>query len=138
MFTVTLTYLNDIFTYLNNLNTSLQGNKVSIVEEAQGINTMKALLRSWCTSGSENNSYSGFENLDAIIPNSQRACSLKKQIKEEVRQHLEILASNFERHFPNLSVEDWMVNPFTTHIDKVGNDIKDDLIRMIHTFSLQG
>ena len=55
MFTVRLTYLND-------LNTSLQGNKVSVVEAAQGIHTMKALLRSWCTSGLENNSYSGFEN----------------------------------------------------------------------------
>ena len=62
MFTVRLTYLNDIFTYLNDLNTSLQGNKVSVVEAAQGINTMKALLRSWCTSGLENNSYSSFEN----------------------------------------------------------------------------
>ena len=52
-------------------------------------------------------------------------------------QHLEILASNFERHFPNLPVKRWMVNPFTVPMDEVDNDIKDDLIRMIHTFSLQ-
>ena len=128
MFTVRLTYLNDIFTYLSDLNTSLQGNKVSIVEAAQSINTMKALLRSWCTGGSENNSYSSFEKLDALIQKSERACSLKKQIKEEVTRHLEILASNFERHFPNLSVKRWMVNPFTVPMDEVDNDIKDDLI----------
>ena len=87
---------------------------------------MNALLRSWYTGGSENNSYSGFEKLDEIIQKSKRASSLEKQIKEEVTQDLEILASNFERHFPNLPVKRWMVNPFTVPMDEVDNDIKDD------------
>ena len=50
----------------------------------------------------------------------------------DIKGYLKSLSDSLDEYFPNLSVEQWIVDPFTIPIDHIDeeNKLKDDLIKL--------
>lgn len=103
-----LSYLSDIFSKLNELNTSMQGRQETIVSST---NKMKGFMRkvaSWKSAIEK----SDFSNFPSLLKFSQR--NGEEKLKDLILDHLSKLQDAVDKYFPSLSVKnlEWIVSPF--------------------------
>lgn len=93
-FTAKLAYLCDIFSLLNQLNTSLQGRNSNIFSVADKVQAFKKKLALWSKRAQEKR-MDVFPLLSDILENSPHV-----KISDSVSQHLSQLAEKFNEYFP--------------------------------------
>lgn len=101
---VKLCYLADIFEYLNNVSTTMQGRLENLLSSSDKIKALTEKIMLWNAKVKDG-------NLD-MFPKT--AATKNKDIVPLICEHLESLQKNIEKYFPNISVEsyDWLRNPF--------------------------
>ena len=129
-FILSLAYLADSFTHLNELNISMQGSGGSIMTASQKLSAFIHKLPVW-KRRIENCNFANFPNLDSIFVNNQEDLPLVYQICT----HLEGLMALFDGYFPNgdLSVRDgWICDRLLFNLDSIeyGHIAKDELIEL--------
>ncbi len=130
-FIVSLGYLADIFSLLNDLNTSMQGRDVDIIQARGKVVAFTRKLPIW-SRRVESGNLANFPILDNILIGDGKKLSV--EIIQEVKNHLEVLSTNFECYFSDiddLTMESsWIQNPFSFDISRMSdNDLsKDDFI----------
>ncbi|XP_039608829.1 protein ZBED8-like [Polypterus senegalus] len=128
-FIVSLGYLADIFSLLNDLNISIQGRNVDIVQSREKVVAFARKLPIWRI---ESGNLANFPILDNILIGDGK--TLPVEILQEVKNHLEVLSTKFEGYFPDmddLTMESvWIQNPFSFDISRLSNNdsAKDDFI----------
>ena len=117
MFTAKLAYLCDIFSLLNQLNTSLQGRNSNIFFVADKVEAFKRKLALW-TKRAQEKRMDMFPLLSDILENSPHV-----NISDSVSQHLSQLAEKFGDYFPEDSREGnmWILDPFA--LDPTASDV---------------
>lgn len=105
-----LAYIADIFSYLNEVNLSLQGPNSTIFKVNSRINSIKSKLKLWEECITKNNTEC-FANLNDFLETSNTA--LDPNLKSNILEHLNGLKNTFLEYFPptcnNIS---WVENPF--------------------------
>lgn len=127
-----LAYLADIFTHLNEINLSVQGPAVTIVDASERLKGFLGKLPLW-KRRVESGNFANFPMLEELITQSD-GHTTSKTVQKEVSKHLETLQTSFEGYFSSESLEKetWMRSPFLIDIDSISDEdlIKDDLIDM--------
>ena len=132
-FIVRLGYLADIFSLLNDLNISMQGRDMDIIQARGKVVAFMRKLPIWCRRV-ESGNLANFPNLDNILIKEGSSKILPVDILQEVKNHLEILSTNFEGYFSDTSdlcmYSVWIQNPFSFDLSRLSdNDLaKDDFI----------
>ena len=131
VFVARLAYISDIFGHLNALNISLQGSGLTIVEAAERNNSVRQKLRLW-SNRVEKGSFVNFPELAQILADNDAENDLSSTLIVDIKGLLKSLSDSLDGYFPNLSVELWIVDPFTIPIDDIDdeNKLKDDLIEL--------
>lgn len=118
----TLTYLVDVFSYLNELNLKSQGREMNVFVFWNRIEGFKKKLVNWKSEVKANNFESFSSTNDLLLENK----SCLKYIQPIVCDHLEELISHFEKQFPvdrdPRKFYLWVVNPFVN--EKEPNSLK--------------
>jgi len=116
-FIVSLGYLADIFSLLNDLNISMQGRDVDIIQARGKLVAFTRKLPIW-SRRVESGNLANFPILDNILIESGK--TMPVEIYQEVKNHLEVLSTNFEGYFSDiddLGMESvWIQNPFSFDI----------------------
>lgn len=128
-----LAYLADIFTKLNEVNLSLQGPAVTIVDASERLKGFLNKLPLW-KRRVESGNFANFPMLEELMTqgdgNTTKITS--NMVQNEVSKHLETLQMSFKGYFSSdqLDKETWVRSPFTIDMDTISDDdlIKDDLI----------
>ncbi|KAL0879709.1 hypothetical protein ABMA27_003424 [Loxostege sticticalis] len=127
-----LAYLADIFNHLNEINLSLQGPAVTIVDASERLKGFLGKLPLW-KRRVESNHFANFPMLEELI-REENSNTISKMVQNEVSKHLETLQTSFEGYFSSESLEKetWVRSPFLIDIDNISDEdlIKDDLIDM--------
>ncbi|CAG9564712.1 unnamed protein product [Danaus chrysippus] len=130
-----LAYLADIFTHLNEINLSLQGFAVTIVDASERLKGFLGKLPLW-KRRVESGKFANFPMLEELIMQKTQSDghTTSKKVQKEVSKHLETLQTSFEGYFSpeSLEKETWVRSPFLIDIDSISDEdlIKDDLIDM--------
>ncbi|GBP84666.1 Protein ZBED8 [Eumeta japonica] len=130
-----LAYLADIFTHLNEINLSLQGPAVTIVDASERLKGFLGKLPLW-KRRVESGNFANFPMLEELIMQKTQSDghTTSKKVQKEVSKHLETLQTSFEGYFSpeSLEKETWVRSPFLIDIDSISDEdlIKDDLIDM--------
>ena len=109
-----LAYMADIFEKLNNLNSSLQGSKVIILDLTDKV---LAFIRKLCiwNSGVQEMNFGMFRNFNEYTDQYKTELSINK-LKDIISEHLVALDNNFRYYFndmiENAKQDDWLRNPF--------------------------
>jgi zinc finger BED domain-containing protein 5/7/8/9 len=107
-----LSYLADIFSILNQLNLSMQGNQSNIFSMQDKIEAMKMKLNRWIQR-TESEIFEMFPNYSQIVTSK---CEFNKQhVKMLIQCHLQKLIEKFEKYFPNSEINSrklWIRDPF--------------------------
>ncbi len=98
-FIVSLGYLADIFSLLNDLNTSMQGRDVDIIQARGKVVAFTRKLPIW-SRRVESGNLANFPILDNILIGDGKKLSV--EIIQEVKNHLEVLSTNFECYFSDI------------------------------------
>ena len=130
-FIVSLGYLADIFSLLNDLNMSMQGRNMDIIQAKGKVVAFMAKLPIW-SRRVESGNLANFPILDDILREDGKI--LPADILQDVKSHLKVLCSNFDGYFPdinNIGMEyAWIMHPFSFDISTMSDNdaVKDDLI----------
>ena len=104
-----MSYLSDIFSKLNHLNTSLQGNDKTILNLSDKLFAFISKLQYWqhCV---EKDNFTAFPTLKSLLEQGYR----NEELIDIVSSHLKNLESSFNEYFSDFVVEkyDWIRNPF--------------------------
>ena len=112
-----LTYLADIFGYLNGLNLSLQGKAVNTFHVHSKIEATIRKLELWERRARQNN-YESFDNLSELLIQEER--QIPDSVADAVTEHLQTLRTQLRVYFPVLSEQHrWIQNPFASHNEDV-------------------
>ena len=98
-FILSMAYLSDIFTYLNNLNISIQGKGINMITGREKISPSTSKLSIW--KNCEN--YANFPKLNEV---STSTTSLRENIVIQIKGHLQVLSQSFEGYFHRRGVSD--------------------------------
>jgi hypothetical protein len=125
-----LAYLADIFSHLNDLNISLQGSEVTVLDANEKIAAFQPSL--WKRRVAKDN-YPNFPNLENVILSGEGVLeTVPDWIKGDILSHLETLMHSFDDYFvqDEFKNDQWIRNPFTFNLDSMDDaDMqKDDLI----------
>ena len=111
-----LAYLSDIFSYINDLNLSLQGTAINAFHLFNKIDGFKKKNNFWVDKVNNNN-MDIFNNCFDFV-NSQQDLNLSK-LNIIIGQHLQSLNNSFEKYFPSEKTtcerNVWITNPFITY-----------------------
>lgn len=133
-FILALAYLADIFSHLNNLNSSIQGPNRTIIDAGEKLNSFLEKLPVWIRRV-ECNNFANFSCLDETLQGCQGS-DLPAGIKDSILTHLTTLRSSFDNYFGNeeLQHDVWIRNPFLFNVESVDDSdmAKDDLIDLRH------
>ena len=133
-FILALAYLADIFSHLNNLNSSIQGPNRTIMDAGEKLNSFLEKLPVWIRRV-ECNNFANFSCLEEILQLRQ-VSDLPAGIKDSILTHLVTLRSSFDNYFGNdeLQHDVWIRNPFLFNMETVDDSdmAKDDLIDLRH------
>jgi len=133
-FILALAYLADIFSHLNNLNSSIQGPSRTIIDAGEKLNSFLEKLPVWIRRV-ECNNFANFSCLEEILQLRQ-VSDLPAGIKDSILTHLVTLRSSFDNYFGNevLQHDVWIRNPFLFNMETVDDSdmAKDDLIDLRH------
>ena len=111
-----LAYLSDIFSYINDLNLSLQGASINAFHLFNKIDGFKNKNNFWVNKVNSNN-IDIFNNYFDFV-NLQQDINLSK-LNTIIGQHLQSLNISFEKYFPSQKTmcerNVWITNPFITY-----------------------
>lgn len=130
-----LAYLADIFGHLNEINLSLQGPAVTILDASERLKGFVGKLPLWKRRVEAGN-FANFPMLEESLTqeDGNTIKIISKILQKEVSKHLETLQMSFEGYFTSaqLDKETWVRSPFLIDIDNISDEdlIKDDLIDM--------
>jgi hypothetical protein len=114
-FLTKLSYLSDIFSKLNILNKSLQGNEIHIFELLNKITAFQRKLVLWKTKIEEDTINNYFPMLYTFL--KENDMNLNEIVKNEFIDHLSNLKINFEYYFPqNTQQKNWIKDPFSANL----------------------
>ena len=102
-----------------------------IVKVAEQINLLGEKWRLW-SNCVEKGSFANFPELTQILADNDAENDLSSMLIIDIKGHLKSLFDNLDGYFLNLSVEPWIVDPFTISFDHTNdeNKLKDDLIEL--------
>ena len=130
-FILFLVYLSDIFTHLNDLNISIQGNGIKIITGTEKIAAFTSKLSIW-KNRIDCKHYANFPKLDEV---STSTTSLPEHIVIQIKEHLQVLSQSFKGYFHYGDMSDshgWIQDPFLFNLDFMdeNDQTKDDLVEM--------
>jgi len=135
-FVTSLAYMSDVFTFLNELNTSLQGRQVTLIDAQEKIASLKQKLQLWKRRAARGN-YASFPTLDSCLEEMDDR-QLSDSVSSSISSHLESLGNSFDGYFQDpveeeSAVRNWIRNPFLCDLDSIDdqNMFKEDLIDII-------
>lgn len=107
-----LEYVTDIFSQLNNTNSSMQGRDENILTSTDNMVALKKKIAIWKNRASSGN----FE----MFPSMRTTCT--KEMIPVVVSHLTALDESIDKYFPSLITEeyDWIRNPFINVSSNIG------------------
>ncbi|XP_050505417.1 zinc finger BED domain-containing protein 5-like [Diabrotica virgifera virgifera] len=99
-----LGYLTDIFKYLNNINTSVQGKSENILSCTDKVSGFQKKISLWKNRILEKGTLDMFQSISANI----------EEMKSVIIEHLTLLEEKIDHYFPSLNTDnyDWIRNPF--------------------------
>jgi hypothetical protein len=118
-FILGLAYLEDIFNHMNEINLSIQGPEVTIMDATEKLRAFLAKLSIW-KKRVEADIVANFQILEEVL--YQDGCeiqnSLSISLKREICEHLETHQNCFKRYFylDGIKVEPWIRNPFLSDL----------------------
>uniref|UniRef100_A0A7M4E8X6 DUF4371 domain-containing protein n=1 Tax=Crocodylus porosus TaxID=8502 RepID=A0A7M4E8X6_CROPO len=128
-----LAYLADIFNHMNEINLSIQGPEVTIMDATEKLQAFLAKLPIW-KKRVEANILANFQMLEEVLYQDgvEIQNSLSISLKRDICEHLETLQNSFKSYFylDGIKVEPGICNPFLSDINYI-KDIdlaKDELI----------
>ncbi|XP_030764866.1 protein ZBED8-like [Sitophilus oryzae] len=92
-----LAYLADIFTQLNEINLSLQGSAVTIVDASERLKAFICKLPLWKRKV-ESGNFANFPMFEELIAQGD-GNTISKMLQKEVSKHLDTLQTSFEGYF---------------------------------------
>ena len=101
-FILSMAYLSDIFTHLNDLNMSIQGKGISMITGREKISTFTSKLSIW-KNLIECENYANFPKLNKV---STSNTSLTDHIVIQIKEHLQVLSQSFKGYFHHVGVFD--------------------------------
>lgn len=127
-----LAYMSDIFSFINDLNTSLQGTNNNVYTFYNKIDAFKEKMKSWVKRIEQKNfemfpSVSDFVKLEEVN---------EDELKSIIMEHIQSLIEAFDNYYPaedDLRVGNmWIYNPFLTQIenDNLNHTEKDMVIEI--------
>ena len=130
-FILSLAYLSDIFTHLNDLNTSIQGKGINMITGREKISAFTSKLSIW-KNRIDCGNYANFPKLDEV---SASTTSLPEHTMMQIKEHLQVLSQSFEGYFHHGDISDshgWIQDPFLFTLDLMdeNDQKKDDLVEM--------
>lgn len=132
-----LSYLADIFSILNQLNLSMQGNQHNIFSMRDKIEAMKVKFRKWIQR-IESNVFEMFPNYSQMITDN---CEFDKEhINYLIKCHLQKLIEMFDKYFPDNEINSrtlWIRDPYNNWDNTDLSPTDDDtLIELTKDLSL--
>ena len=118
-------YLNDIFTRLNELNTSMQGRNQNIITLFEKLSAFKEKLQLW-KNKLEHGQTVAFPSMNEYLEErNQTDIGRFDVIKPILVEHLENLITEFDRYLPDINLEAhlWARNPFLAKVDNLSEDV---------------
>ncbi|KAI6648614.1 Protein ZBED8 isoform X1 [Oopsacas minuta] len=128
-----LAYLADIFGNMNEVNLSIQGPEVYIMDAAERLQALLGKLGLW-RRRLEVGNYANFSMLEEVLLHDEveRNKPLSASLQNEMCEHLDTLQNSFTGYFSSgdLKVETWICNPFSTDVNSIDDSdlAKDDII----------
>jgi len=124
-----LAYLTDIFSHLNELNISIQGKEVTIMDVSEKINAFVSKISLWKRRLQSEN-LPNFPTLEQVL--SKNNIALSSSIKAQICEHLDVLENSFSNYF-NFTFsksEIWLRSPFFMDLNTIDDSdlVKDELI----------
>ena len=90
-------YMNDVFTTLNELNTSLQGRQITVIDAKEKITSFKQKLKLW-KQRAANENYGSFPTLDSCLNNADDGLGqVSELVSSSISSHLESMSNSFDR-----------------------------------------
>ena len=118
-------YLNDTFTAVNDLNTSMQGRNQNIITLSEKLSAFNEKLQLWKRK-LERGRTAAFPSMNEYLEEwNQIAINRLDVIKPFLMEHLEKLITEFDRYIPdkNLAFQLWVRNPFLAKADALSQDV---------------
>ena len=135
-FLLGLAYLADIFSHLNEINLSIQGYGVTVMEASEKIKGFHDKLSLW-KRRLETENYSNFSMLEEMLLNIRIGiCQpLPTSLRIDMCRHLEALQNSFKSYClatEDLKNKSWIRNPFLAELECISDDdlAKDELIEL--------
>ena len=128
-FILSLAYLADIFSHLNELNTSIQGTGMNMITAREKMSAFTNKLPIWINRIGSGN-YANFPKLDEVS-NAENVLLIVTEMKE----HLQVLSQSFQGYFQHGEVsvsQGWMQDPFVFNLDSMddNDEMKEDRVEM--------
>lgn len=124
-----LAYLTDIFSHLNEVNISIQGREVTIMDASEKINAFVNKISLWKRRLQSEN-LANFPTLEQEL--SKNNIALASSIKTQICEHLDALENSFGNYFDStfLKSEIWLRNPFLVDLNTIDDSdlVKEELI----------
>ncbi|XP_025201805.1 protein ZBED8-like [Melanaphis sacchari] len=124
-----LAYLTDIFSHLNEINTSIQGREVTIMDASEKINAFVNKVPLWKRRFQSEN-LANFPTLEHEL--SKNNTALSSSIQTQICEHLDVLTNSFSNYFDSTysKAEIWFRNPFLVDLETIDDSdlVKDELI----------
>ena len=129
-----LAYLADIFGHLNEINLSIQGPDITIIDAMERLQAFQAKLPLW-KRRLETDNFANFPMLEEVITQSRinNIETLSPSLRGNMCENIDRLQQSFKSYCPDdLNFELWIRNPFLADLDAVCDDdlAKDDLIEL--------
>lgn len=131
-----LAYLADIFSQLNILNTSMQGEESNILKSTDKITAFKKKLRIWKTR-IQNGITEMFTTLTEYLNETNMV--LTDNMVSSITEHLHVMAEYFDNYFPteNIGTHDWIRNPFQCELTDLTGREEEELAELASDRTLQ-
>ena len=126
-----LAYLADVFTALNELNRSLQGQGIKVIHACEKLSAFKEKLQ-LCIRRVKKGNLVNFSSLQETL---EESASLHPPLVSTIAEHLQILSTAFDGYFSCGEIQTcdyWIRHPFKVNLEKINDnsDIIEDLIDM--------
>jgi hypothetical protein len=118
---VSLAYFADIFSHLNDLNISLQGSEVTVLDTIEKIAAFQQKLAHWKRRVAKDN-HANFPTLENVVLSGEGVLdTVSDWIQGHILSRLENLMHSFVDYFvqDELKNDQWIRNPFTFNLDSI-------------------
>ena len=114
-FLLKVAYLADIFSVLNDLNVSIQGNNMDIVEALKKLSTFLKKLPIWIRRV-ETGGLANFPTLKELVATQGE---LPQALQADIGAHLKVLQESFDKYFSAQNhPKKWIRHPFALNASK--------------------